>query len=316
MSSITGSAVVGGTITAGDITGDPDGMSSNPNITYQWQVASNNVWTDLTNTGSETRDYVPLAEHVNKSLRVKVTYTDAIGTRGYVYSDPVNIYVPDSTAPTLTNSQVSTDGSKLILTFSKNISWSQGDAFSFLQVTVDGSTNNPVTAVNTTKTVLKATLSDKILSGQQITFDYLSSAQIIQDSNGNSTLDKDDSILLEHNYLNEYADFGGLPEGGGKSSLYQFENNYYLNLVSYNSIDYQTAYFTSENSLDVYKIIHTSNKIEANLFETEIDGISVNGVDMIQWDDDGKILNFKVMIRPFKAVEIVRAKMVEALEQI
>ena len=51
-------------------------------------------------------------------------------------------------------------------------------------------------------------------------------------------------------------------------------------------------------------------------FETEIDGISVNGVDMIQWDDDGKILNFKVMIRPFKAVEIVRAKMVEALEQI
>ena len=37
---------------------------------------------------------------------------------------------------------------------------------------------------------------------------------------------------------------------------------------------------------------------------------------MIEWDDSGKILNFKVMIRPFKAVEIVRAKMVEALEQI
>ena len=51
-------------------------------------------------------------------------------------------------------------------------------------------------------------------------------------------------------------------------------------------------------------------------FETTIDDISVNGVDMIEWDDDGKILSFKVMIRPFKAVEIVRAKMVEALEQI
>ena len=51
-------------------------------------------------------------------------------------------------------------------------------------------------------------------------------------------------------------------------------------------------------------------------FETIIDGINVNGVDMIEWDDGGKILNFKVMIRPFKAVEIVRAKMVEALEQI
>ena len=51
-------------------------------------------------------------------------------------------------------------------------------------------------------------------------------------------------------------------------------------------------------------------------FETTIDDISVNGVDMIEWDDYGKILSFKVMIRPFKAVEIVRAKMVEALEQI
>jgi len=50
-------------------------------------------------------------------------------------------------------------------------------------------------------------------------------------------------------------------------------------------------------------------------FETTIDDISVNGVDMIEWDEGGKILNFKVMIRPFKAVEIVRAKMVEALEQ-
>ena len=125
LSSITGSPVVGGTISAGDITGDPDGMGSNPNITYQWQVASNNVWTDLTNTGSESRDFVPLAEHVNKSLRVKVTYTDGVGTRGYIYSDPVNIYIPDSTSPTITKSQISNDGTKLILTFSENIFFHQ-----------------------------------------------------------------------------------------------------------------------------------------------------------------------------------------------
>ena len=49
---------------------------------------------------------------------------------------------------------------------------------------------------------------------------------------------------------------------------------------------------------------------------TTIENLEKNGVDMIEWDDDGKILNFKVMIRPFKAVEIVRRKMVEALEQI
>ena len=51
-------------------------------------------------------------------------------------------------------------------------------------------------------------------------------------------------------------------------------------------------------------------------FETYIDDISVNGVDMIEWNEDGKITNFKVMIRPFKAVQKVQKKMVEALESL
>ena len=51
-------------------------------------------------------------------------------------------------------------------------------------------------------------------------------------------------------------------------------------------------------------------------FETFIDDISVNGVDMIEWNEDGKISNFKVMIRPFKAVQKVQEKMVEALESL
>lgn len=71
-------------------------------------------------------------------------------------------------------------------------------------------------------------------------------------------------------------------------------------------------------NMDSFKYINELNDGNQSIleFETMIDDISVNGVDMIEWDDDGKILNFKVMIRPFKAVEIVRAKMVEALEQI
>ena len=51
-------------------------------------------------------------------------------------------------------------------------------------------------------------------------------------------------------------------------------------------------------------------------FETYIDDISVNGVDMIEWNKDGKICNFKVMIRPFKAVQKVQEKMIEALESL
>lgn len=49
-------------------------------------------------------------------------------------------------------------------------------------------------------------------------------------------------------------------------------------------------------------------------FETEIDGITVNGVDMIRWNSDGKITEFKVMLRPLKAVNIVHQKMGEMLQ--
>ena len=51
-------------------------------------------------------------------------------------------------------------------------------------------------------------------------------------------------------------------------------------------------------------------------FETYIDDISVNGVDIIEWNEEGKICNFKVMIRPFKAVQKVQEKMIEALESL
>jgi hypothetical protein len=37
-------------------------------------------------------------------------------------------------------------------------------------------------------------------------------------------------------------------------------------------------------------------------FVTEIDGITINGVDIIRWGDDGKISDFKVMVRPLKAI--------------
>ena len=40
-------------------------------------------------------------------------------------------------------------------------------------------------------------------------------------------------------------------------------------------------------------------------FETELDGIHVNGVDLIRFDGDGMIADFKVMVRPLKAVNKV-----------
>jgi hypothetical protein len=40
-------------------------------------------------------------------------------------------------------------------------------------------------------------------------------------------------------------------------------------------------------------------------FVTEMDGITVNGVDIIRWNTDGKISDFKVMVRPLKAINKV-----------
>ena len=44
-------------------------------------------------------------------------------------------------------------------------------------------------------------------------------------------------------------------------------------------------------------------------FELEIDGIRINGVDMIRWREDGRIVDFKVMLRPLKAVNLIHLKM-------
>lgn len=44
-------------------------------------------------------------------------------------------------------------------------------------------------------------------------------------------------------------------------------------------------------------------------FVTVIDGIKVNGVDIIHWNDAGKIDHFKVMVRPLKAINMVHQKM-------
>jgi len=44
-------------------------------------------------------------------------------------------------------------------------------------------------------------------------------------------------------------------------------------------------------------------------FQVEIDGIAVNGVDMLAWDDEGRIVDFKVLIRPLKAINLIHQKM-------
>lgn len=49
-------------------------------------------------------------------------------------------------------------------------------------------------------------------------------------------------------------------------------------------------------------------------FMAEIDGITINGVDLI--NSDGKIIEFKVMIRPLKAIDTIRQKMAEMTQTV
>lgn len=48
-------------------------------------------------------------------------------------------------------------------------------------------------------------------------------------------------------------------------------------------------------------------------FEAEVDGLIVNGVDMIWWNEAGQITRFKVMVRPLKALNALVGRMAAEL---
>ena len=49
-------------------------------------------------------------------------------------------------------------------------------------------------------------------------------------------------------------------------------------------------------------------------FRTEIDGVEVNGVDLVKWNDAGLIVEFKVMVRPLKAINLIHQRMAAMLQ--
>lgn len=82
-----------------------------------------------------------------------------------------------------------------------------------------------------------------------------------------------------------------------------------------------TAYLTAALHVlanDSFHYVREVNEGDHSILEfaLELDGIAVNGVDMIQWNAEGKIIDFKVMIRPYKAIEVVRTRMAAMLEKL
>lgn len=50
-------------------------------------------------------------------------------------------------------------------------------------------------------------------------------------------------------------------------------------------------------------------------FEVELDGLLVNGVDLIRWNDQDQITDFKVMVRPLKAINLLHQLMAAQLQK-
>jgi len=71
--------------------------------------------------------------------------------------------------------------------------------------------------------------------------------------------------------------------------------------------------FGNESFRYVREIVGESDAVLE--FETEIDHIVINGVDMIKWNESGQIIEFKVMIRPLKAVNLIHQKMGDMLQK-
>jgi SnoaL-like domain len=60
----------------------------------------------------------------------------------------------------------------------------------------------------------------------------------------------------------------------------------------------------------------TEGRMSVLEFETTLDGVVVNGVDILGWSADGsKIESFKVMVRPLKAVNAVHQAMARGLQK-
>ena len=72
---------------------------------------------------------------------------------------------------------------------------------------------------------------------------------------------------------------------------------------------------TNSGSFNYTKYILDGNHAALE-FQKIIDGIEINGIDIITCDENSRITEFKVMIRPKKAVEKIQEQMASMLESI
>lgn len=84
------------------------------------------------------------------------------------------------------------------------------------------------------------------------------------------------------------------------------------------TIMYLSAAFQMFSEADYFKYIKKIVQDNHAMleFNAKIDGILIDGVDIITWNDEGLITEFKVMIRPLKAIDLIKSKMLAQLSSL
>jgi len=66
----------------------------------------------------------------------------------------------------------------------------------------------------------------------------------------------------------------------------------------------------------VAQLEDASERIAMLEFATQVDGKEVEGIDKLTFDEDGCIIELKVLLRPASALEVVGARMAEKFERV
>jgi hypothetical protein len=66
----------------------------------------------------------------------------------------------------------------------------------------------------------------------------------------------------------------------------------------------------------VHQLEDPNDRVAILEFATEVDGKEVEGIDKLTFDEDGRITELKVMIRPASALQVVGARMAEEFERV
>ena len=217
---VTGTAVVGGTLTA-TVSGvvDSDGLS-NVSYSYQWLQVDDGTATEISDAISDT--YTPVGADVDKTLKVRVRFIDDLGYVEELESTATAaVDSPDTEAPVLSTATV--DGASLVLTYDENLDPGSVPVAGDFAVTVDGQTA-VVSNVAVNGNAVTLTLANAVAPGQTVTLGYTvptgTNAMPLQDIAGN-----DAGPLTSQAVINNSLSAPGVPlnlgatPGAGRMTL-------------------------------------------------------------------------------------------------